>query len=95
MKLLNGDQAIIDPRKVTDYCLSLDHDDGSHKARLFQALIGLNQDNSTLLLKALRTAAATPTSPTQREFCRFSLFSATQVIELLNPCTPNSPQYRL
>ena len=59
MKLLNGDQAIIDPRKVTDYCLSLDHDDGSHKARLFQALIGLNQDNSTLLLKALRTAAAT------------------------------------
>ena len=36
-----------------------------------------------------------PTSPTQREFCRFSLFSTTQVIELLNPCTPNSPQYRL
>ena len=36
-----------------------------------------------------------PTSPTQRELCRFSLFSTTQVIELLNPCTPNSPQYRL
>ena len=36
-----------------------------------------------------------PTSPTQREFCRFSLFSATQVIELLDPCTANSPQYRL
>ena len=35
------------------------------------------------------------TSPTQREFCRFSLFSTTQVIELLNPGTPNSPQYRL
>ena len=36
-----------------------------------------------------------PTSPTQREFCRFSLFSTTQVIELLESCTPNSPQYRL
>ena len=36
-----------------------------------------------------------PTSPTQREFCRFSLFSTTQVIELLNLCTPNSPQYCL
>ena len=36
-----------------------------------------------------------PTSPTQHELCRFSLFSTTQVIELLNPCTPNSPQYRL
>ena len=38
---------------------------------------------------------ANPTSPTQHELCRFSLFSTTQVIELLNPCTPNSPQYRL
>ena len=38
---------------------------------------------------------ANPTSPTQREFCRFSLFSTTQVIELLESCTPNSPQYRL
>lgn len=59
MKLPNGDRAIIDRRKVTDYCLSFDHDDGSHKARLFQALIGLTQDHSALLVKALRTAAAT------------------------------------
>ena len=59
MKLPNGGRAIIDRRKVTDYCLNLDHDDGSHKARLFQALIGLNQNNSALLLDALRTAAAT------------------------------------
>ena len=42
-----------------------------------------------------RAVQLSPTSPTQREFCRFSLFSTTQVIELLNPCTPNSPQYRL
>ena len=59
MRLPNGDRAIIDRRKVTDYCLSLDHDDGSHKARLFQELVGLNRNNSTLLLDALRTAAAT------------------------------------
>ena len=38
---------------------------------------------------------ANPTSPTQRELCRFSLFATTQVIELLNLCTPNSPQYCL
>ena len=38
---------------------------------------------------------ANPTSPTQRELCRFSLFSTTQVIELLESCTPNSPQYCL
>ena len=43
----------------------------------------------------ITSSSSNPTSPTQREFCRFSLFSTTQVIELLNPCTPNSPQYRL
>ena len=59
MTLPNGVRAIIDRRKVTDYCLSLDHDDGSHKARLFQARVGLNQHNSTLLLDALRVAAVT------------------------------------
>ena len=36
-----------------------------------------------------------PTSPTQRELCRFSLFSTTQVIELPEPLhaqfTPISP----
>ena len=58
MKLPKGNRAIIERRKITDYCLSFDHDDGSHKARLFQTLVGLNQSNSKLLLDALRRAAA-------------------------------------
>lgn len=57
MKLPNGRRAIIGHRKITEYCLSLDYDDGSHKARLFQALIGLNRANASLLLDALRDAA--------------------------------------
>lgn len=57
MKLPNGAQALIDPRKVTDYCLSPDHDDGKHKARLFQDLLGLTLDNAQLLLDALKEAA--------------------------------------
>ena len=36
---------------------------------------------------AMRLYDVSPTSPTQREFHRFSFFSATQVIELLNPCS--------
>ena len=32
MKLPHGDKAIIDQRKVVNYCLSPDHDDGKHKA---------------------------------------------------------------
>lgn len=59
MKLPNGRRAIIDQRKITEYCLNLAHEDGSHKARLFQALIGLNRANRSLLLDALRNAAET------------------------------------
>ena len=57
MKLPKGDQAIIDPRKVTDYCLSPDHDDGRHKAHLFQELLGLTLSDAPLLLDALRRIA--------------------------------------
>ena len=58
LKLPNGSRAIIDRRKLTDYCLNLDHDDGRHKARLFRRLAGLNRHHATLLLDALREAAA-------------------------------------
>lgn len=58
MKLPNGRQAIVDGRKILNYSLSPDHDDGRHKARLFHALVGLNQENADLLVDALREAAA-------------------------------------
>ena len=45
-------------RKSAHYCLSPDHDDGRHKARLFHALVGLNQENADLLVDALREAVA-------------------------------------
>ena len=54
-----------------------------------------HQGDVETLLTGVIVETANPTSPTQREFCRFSLFSTTQVIELLESCTPNSPQYRL
>ena len=58
LKLPNGRQAIVDSRKIANYCLSPEHDDGRHKAHLFQALTGLNRDNAGLLVDALRQAAA-------------------------------------
>ena len=58
LKLPNGRQAIVDSRKIVHYCLSPDHDDGRHKARLFRARVGLNQENADLLVDALREAAA-------------------------------------
>ena len=57
MKLPNGDKAIIDPRKLTDYSLSPDHEDGKHKAWLFQNVLGVTAENSQSLLDALQQAA--------------------------------------
>lgn len=59
MKLPNGEQAVIDARKVIDYCLSPDHDDGRHKALLFQTVVGLDLNNADLLVDALKQAATT------------------------------------
>ena len=58
MKLPNGDQAIIDERKLVDYCLSPDHDEGKHKAVLFRELLGMGpEDSPPQLASALRQAA--------------------------------------
>jgi hypothetical protein len=57
MKLPNGDKAIIDPRKLADYSLNPEHDDGKHKARLFQELLGVSLENAQVLLDALKEAA--------------------------------------
>lgn len=58
MKLPNGDHVFIDPRKVTDYCLSPDHEDGQYKAHVFKSILGLTLSDADTLLAALRQAAA-------------------------------------
>ena len=35
MKIPNAELAIVDIRKLRDYCLNPAHDEGKHKARLF------------------------------------------------------------
>ena len=57
--LPNGERAVIDDKKITEYCLNFDHDDGRHKAHLFQVRVGLNLGNWTLLRDALKRAAKT------------------------------------
>ena len=38
MKLPHGEAAIVDPQKLTGYCLNLEHPRGKHKARVFATL---------------------------------------------------------
>ena len=59
MKLPSGDRAFVAPEKLVDYCLDPDHDEGKHKAILFQAALGLSRDDAELLRAAPLVAAAT------------------------------------
>lgn len=57
MKLPNGERAIVDVEKLRDYCLSLDHPRGGHKARVFRTVLGLTRDHAGELRDALLRAA--------------------------------------
>ena len=44
MKLPNADRAVVDVRKLRDYCLNVDHPRGHHKARVFKSALGWTVD---------------------------------------------------
>ena len=62
MVVPNADNAIIDIRKLRDYCLNAEHDDGKHKARLFSSILGMKSDNAEelrqILLEIVKTHQA-------------------------------------
>src|ERR1700756_4648521 len=47
--LPNGDRAIVDIRKLADYCLNPSHPRGRHKARVFRQAAGLQQGDAAWL----------------------------------------------
>ena len=55
--LPNGDRAIVDIRKLADYCLNPSHPRGRHKARVFRQAAGLQQGDAAWLRDALLEAA--------------------------------------
>ena len=55
--LPNGDRAIVDIRKLADYCLNPSHPRGRHKARVFRQVAGLQQSDAAWLRDALLEAA--------------------------------------
>ena len=56
-KLPNPRDGVVDVRKLRDYCLSLDHPRGKHKARVFASALGLAADDAEELRAALLFAA--------------------------------------
>ena len=57
MKLPNPEKAVVDIRKLHDYCLSASHRRGRHKARVFEAALGLTSEHADTLRAALLAAA--------------------------------------
>ena len=57
-RLLNADQAIIDPRKLTDYALNPDHPTGGNKAKVFESALGITQANAEVLLEQIQQGVA-------------------------------------
>lgn len=59
MKLPNSERGIVDITKLRNYCLSVEHRRGQHKARVFAATLGLTAENAEELRAALLNAAQT------------------------------------
>ncbi len=49
MKLPNCEKAFVDIAKLRDYSLNPEHESGGHKARVFQAALGLTADDAEWL----------------------------------------------
>jgi hypothetical protein len=45
----NAENAVVDIRKLRDYCLNSAHDDGKHKARLFSSILSITADDAEAL----------------------------------------------
>ena len=62
MKIPNAERAVVDIRKLRDYCLNPQHDKGKHKARLFTSLLGMDSDDAeelrNILLETVKTQDA-------------------------------------
>ncbi|HEU4341969.1 MAG TPA: hypothetical protein VFU31_10395 [Candidatus Binatia bacterium] len=58
MLLPNGKRAIVDIRKLRDYCLNPDHPRGSRKARVFRSALGMTKVDAPALRRRLLQIAA-------------------------------------
>ena len=77
MKLPNGANAVVDIGKLRDYCLSAQHPEGRHKARVFLSVLGLTSADAAKLREIFLTAALENNGASVIEAdqygCRYSL----------------------
>jgi hypothetical protein len=59
MKLPNASRAVVEIEKLRDYCLSIYHPRGRHKARVFASALGITADDAEELRQAILSAVST------------------------------------
>lgn len=57
MQLPNATEAFIDDRKLLEYCLDFEHEEGKHKARVFASALGITAEIFYVLKEAIQVAA--------------------------------------
>lgn len=53
MRVPNAENAFVDIRKLTDYCLNQNHEIGKHKAQVFKSALDLDVKDAEKLSEAL------------------------------------------
>jgi hypothetical protein len=67
VNLPNAERAFVDIRKLRDYCLSMEHPRGRHKARVFASTLGLTAENAEELRAAILEAVLSGEARTDQE----------------------------
>jgi len=68
MRLPNAERAVIDPDKLRNYCLNLQHPRGKNKARVFASALGIMADDWKILKDAILEAILTePAGPGEKD----------------------------
>lgn len=65
-KLPNAENAIINIRKLRNYCLNPNHPVGKHKAKVFKTVLGIGQSDAELLKELI--IASLPDHPAELNF---------------------------
>jgi len=77
MKLPYGSSSVVDIEKLQDYCLSSQHPEGRHKARVFLSALGMTSADAQKLREILLSAAAMNNEVTMTNAdkygCRYTL----------------------
>jgi hypothetical protein len=74
MQLPNAERAVIDIKKLRDYCLNPNHPEGKHKARVFLEKLAFKADDAELLRELIMEeivkgeATEQPSTPYGRRF---------------------------